>query len=54
MKGIRFEYRPCPECTYPLRSYMSVKGEITYIVSKCSNKRCSYTRRRKVKDKKAA
>ena len=49
MKGIRFEYRPCPECTYPLRYYKSVDGEITYVVSKCSNIRCSYTRKRKVK-----
>ena len=49
MKGIRIEYRPCPECTYPLRYYKSVDGEITYVVSKCSNFRCSYTRKRNVK-----
>ena len=49
MKGIRMEYRPCPECTYPLRYYKSVDGEITYVISKCSNFRCSYTRKRKVK-----
>jgi len=49
MKGIRMEYRPCPECTYPLRYYKSVDGEMTYVVSKCSNFRCSYTRKRKVK-----
>ncbi|MBO4641171.1 MAG: hypothetical protein J5710_15610 [Treponema sp.] len=54
MKGIRMEYRACPECTYPLRSYMSIEGEITYVVSKCSNCRCTYTRKRKVKDKKVA
>ncbi|MBR5032466.1 MAG: hypothetical protein IKX70_02200 [Treponema sp.] len=54
MKGIRMEYRPCPECTYPLRYSKSIEGEFTYIISKCSNCRCTYTRRRKVKYKKAA
>ena len=51
MKGIRFEYKSCPECTYPLRKYKSIEGEVVYTVSKCSNCRCNYTRKRKVQDK---
>lgn len=49
MKGVKLEYRPCPNCTYPLHYYKSFVGEITYIVTKCGNIKCSYTRKRKAR-----
>lgn len=41
-------YRGCPECTYPLRKSIGVEGNITYVISKCTNNRCGYTRKRKI------
>ncbi len=52
MKGIVLEYKACPECTYPLRYYKSIEGEITYIITKCSNIRCGRIRKRKATTKK--
>ena len=47
-------YRGCPECTYPLRRSIGVEGNITFIISKCTNNRCGYSRKRKIADNKIA
>ncbi len=54
-KVIDTTYRGCPECTYPLRKSIGVEGNITYVISKCTNNRCGYSRKRKIaEDKEAA
>lgn len=39
--------RQCPECTYPLKTYPDLDRQ--YMITKCTNVRCDYTRTRKVK-----
>ena len=44
---INTRYRACPECTYPLKTYLDLDGE--YKITRCTNNRCSYYKTRKVK-----